>query len=110
MEADQVDVLSSAMLGNLQKVNDSLEPRLTRKLRSDVAESDRKESINLDFALFHSVAIANHNVGALPDADAASDLTPPHSVAQPLREDHWKTLLPQPSFVWSRIRTSLPNT
>jgi hypothetical protein len=76
------------MLGDLQKIDDSLEPRLASQLRSDVAEGDREDRINLDLALFHSVAIAHQNVWALPDADAAGDLTPPHSVAQPLTEDH----------------------
>jgi len=81
------------MLGDLEQVYDALEPRLTSQFRSDVNEADQKDGINLDLAILHPIALPDCDVRVLPDADAARDLTPSHTVAQSLREDHVRTLL-----------------
>ena len=81
------------MLGDLEKIDDTLEPGGASELWSDVGKADREYGLDFDFTLFHTVAIAHRNVWTLPDADAAGDLASPHSVAQPLREDHRRTLL-----------------
>jgi len=53
-----------------------------------VSKADRKDGLDLDLALLHSIPVARDDVRTLPDPDAARDLATSDAVAQPLREDH----------------------
>jgi hypothetical protein len=90
VESDQIDVLALAVLGDLEEINDSFEARGARQVWSDVVQTDRKDRLDLDFTLFHTVALAGRHVRAHPDSDAAGDFTASYSVTQTSCEDHLK--------------------
>ena len=62
---------------------------------SDVGKADRLDRIDLDGPFFHAVARAYFDVGARPDADAASDLALADALAKALGECHEEILASQ---------------
>jgi hypothetical protein len=89
MEPNQIYILAFPMLGDLQQINDAQESRFSRQHRSDLLKPDLFDRIHLNLAFFHPVPVAGFDMGALPDADAASDSSLPNAFAKPLGEGHF---------------------
>ena len=100
MEADQIDVFAFAVLGDFQQIDEAQETRFARQLRSDVRKADRLDGIDFDLAFFHAVAVADLDVGARPDADAARDFAAADSLAKALGEHHEKSLHPSGDILY----------
>jgi hypothetical protein len=92
VEADEVDVVAAAVLGDLEKVEDTEETGGASKVRGDVGEADLFDGVDFDFPFFHAVAAADADVGAGPDADAAGDFAAANAVAKAFGEDHGESL------------------
>ena len=88
MEPNQIDIVASPMLGDLEQIDETQETRLSRQLRSDIRKTDRCDRIYLDFTFLHAVPVAHFNVGTHPYSNAASDLSATNSLAQTLGEHH----------------------
>ena len=88
MEADEVDVVAGAVLGYFEEVEDAEEAGGSGELRGDVGEADGLDGVDLDLALFHAVAVADDDVRARPDADAAGDFSAADAFAETLGEYH----------------------
>jgi hypothetical protein len=88
VKPDQIDLLATTMLGDLEEVDHTLEARLPSQLGSDVRETDGQDGIYLDLTLFHPVAVADLDVRTHPYPDAASDVAAANAAAQALGEDH----------------------
>jgi len=100
MEANQVDVLASAVLGDLEQIDQAQESRLARQLRCNIWKPDRLDRIHLDLAFFQAVPAADSDMGTRPDTHTASDLPAANSVPKPLGERHAKECTPR----WRRQR------
>ena len=81
MEPNQIDVLTFAVLCNLEQVDDAEESRFSSQLWRDIRKTDRRDRIHLNLTFFHAVTGADFDVGPRPDSDAASDFSAPNSVA-----------------------------
>ena len=92
MEPDQIDILASAVLGDLQQIDDAQETRFSRQLPSDIRKPDRRDRIHLDFTFFHRIPATYPDMGTLPYSDTASDIPATDSFAKPLGERHEESL------------------
>jgi hypothetical protein len=88
MEADQIDILAFAVLGNLEQVDNTQKPRLSRQFRSDIGKTDGLDGIDFDLAFFHTVPGAGFHVWTRPYPHNASDLPLANSLAKPFGEHH----------------------
>ena len=88
MEPDQIDVFAFAVLRDFEEVENAEEARLSRQLRSDVQETDRRDRIHFDFPFFHSIPGTDCDAWTRPDANAAGDLPATNSFAKTLGEQH----------------------
>src|SRR6185436_20071126 len=80
---------STAMLGNLQQVDDATESRFARELGRDVRPLDRLDGIDFDEPHTRAVvAIPDFYAGAVPDAHAAGDVAALDTWTQALGEIH----------------------
>jgi len=89
MKPNQIDILASAVLCDLEQIDDAEESRRTRQLGRDVWKTDRFDGIHFDLTFFHSIAVADFDVGAGPDPHAAGDCAATNSVAQTFGENHF---------------------
>jgi hypothetical protein len=92
VEADQINILASTVLRNLQQVDDAKEARIAGQPRSDIRKTDGLDRIDLDLTFFHAVAGPHFDVRARPDSDTARDFSATHSLAKPFREYHEESL------------------
>ncbi len=92
MEANQINILAFTVLGDLEKIDDSQEPRLARQGWGDIRKTDRLDRIHFDLTFFHSVTFADCDVGTRPYPDAASDVSSTNSVAKAFGERHVEIL------------------
>ena len=88
MKSDQIDILASAVLRNLEQVDQTVEAGLTRELRGDIRKPNGLNGIDFDLAFVHRIAAADPDARTHPDANAAGDVAAPHAVAKTFREDH----------------------
>ena len=88
MEPNQVHVVAAAVFRDSQQVIHALEPRFTREIVRDVTDVDRHNGIHDDVALVHLVTTTDLDVGAPPDANAASDSPAPDPLAKAFGEYH----------------------
>ena len=93
MEADEIDVLASAVLRYLEQVQDTQESRLTCQLRCNVRKTDRFDRFDFDLAFLHTVSRADFYMRAHPYPDAARDLSATNSLTKPLGKHHAENLL-----------------
>ncbi len=84
MEADQVDVLAGAVLGDFQKIDEAEESGFAGELRGDFLKADLLDGVDFDVAFFHAIAVAGFDVRILPDADAAGNFAAADAVAEAL--------------------------
>jgi uncharacterized protein YdhG (YjbR/CyaY superfamily) len=94
VETDQIDILAPSVFRDLQQINHTQEPRLSRQLRSDVHKADRLDGVHLDLTFFHAVSSARFDVRAHPDPYAARDFSAANSLAETLGERHDESLHP----------------
>ena len=92
MEADEVDVVALAVLGDFEQVDEAEEAGCAGELWSDVGKADGLNGVDLDLAFFHAVAVADDDMGTCPDADAARDFAAADTFAKPLGEGHGGSL------------------
>ena len=92
MEANQINILASTMLRDLEQVDDSQESGLARQCGSDIRKADRRDGIHFDLTFFHTIAVARFDVRTRPYSDTASDISTPNSLAKPLGEYHEESL------------------
>src|SRR5262249_4544203 len=88
VEANEVDVLASTVLGDFEHVQDAEESGFTCKLWCDIREANRFDRIDLNGAFLHWVSTADEDMRPRPEADAAGDFAAADSVAKSFREDH----------------------
>ncbi len=92
MEANDINILARTVFRHVEQVDCVLEPAGSCEIRSDVAERNRDDRIDFDFAVLHAVSLTRPYMRSLPDADAGRDLTRSHSVAKILDEEHGASL------------------
>jgi len=93
MEADEVNVVAGAVLGDFEEIKDAEEAGFAGESGSDVGEADGLDGVNDDGAFSHGVATANFDVRASPDTDAASDFAAANAFAKALGEHHPQKLI-----------------
>jgi len=85
---DDEDPSSSAMLGDLEEIDDAPKPGLPRKLGSDVSKGDLEDLRHENLAGWERVAAADLHVWSLPQADGGGDFAPANAVAERSDELH----------------------
>ena len=108
MEANQIDIFASAVLGNLEQIDDAEETRLAREPWSDIRETDQLDRIHLDLTFFHSVTGTHFHVGTCPYADATSDFSTANALAKSLGEHHEESLHAAAAR-WERVWLAYPD-
>lgn len=88
VKTDQVDILTFAVLGDLEQVENAEEAGLAGYLRGDVGKANRVDRVDLDLSLFHAIARPYFYARLDPDADTAGDPPAANSFAKPLGEQH----------------------
>jgi hypothetical protein len=88
VEADEIDVVSFAVFGDFEEIEDSEEPRCTRELGSDVGEADWLDGVDLDLALVHGISTSYADAWTHPNADGRGDLSAAYPIAKALGENH----------------------
>lgn len=88
MEPNQVHLVAAAVSGDSQQIIHALEPRFTGQIVGDVGDGHRRNGIHDDVALVHPVTPSHLDMGARPDADAASDSSAPDSLSKTFGEQH----------------------
>src|ERR1700733_5433114 len=97
VETDQINILSFAMLGDFEEIEDTEESRHTCQLGCNVGKPDQFDGVNFDLSLIHAVSTSPEHMGPDPEPDSASDLPSPHSLAQPVGECHNESPPPRES-------------
>ena len=92
MEADEIDILASAVFCDFEQIDHSQEARFPGQLRGDIRKADGLDGIDFDLAFFHRVPRAHSYVRTNPDSDAARDFAAPHSLAQAFGKHHEESL------------------
>jgi hypothetical protein len=93
MEAYEINVLASAVLRNLEQIEDPEKSRLTCQLWSDVRKPDRFDRVHLNLTFLHAISSAHLYVRTYPDSDCAGDLSTANALAKPLSKHHVENLL-----------------
>jgi len=93
VKPDQVNIVSFAVFGDFEQIDDPQEARFPRQLGSDIGKTYLRDGIYLNLAFLHAIAAAYLDMRARPDADAASDLSPANSIAEAFGEDHLTAFL-----------------
>jgi len=89
VESHQVHVRAAAVLRDLQQIDETVESRLARELRSDIRHLDLLDRVDFDVPYSSAVvAVANLHARRMPDADAARDLAALNAGSQALGEVH----------------------
>ena len=88
VEPDQINILASTMFRDLEQVQNAKESRLARQFRSNIWKPYRLNRIDFNLAFLHTVSRAHSDAGTHPDAHAASDFSPPYSLAKSFSECH----------------------
>lgn len=80
MEPNQIDILASTVLGDLEQINHAQKSRLARQCWSNIRETDRRDRIHFDLPFFHRVPGAHFDVETHPYSDTAGDFSPAYSL------------------------------
>ena len=92
MEPNEINVLARTVFRHVEQVDYVLEPAGPCEIRTDVAERNRDDRIDFDFAVLHAVSLTGPYVRALPHADAGRDRTRAHAVAKIFDEEQAASL------------------
>lgn len=88
MEPYQVDVLASAMLRDLEQINDPEKSRLTSQSWSDVGKLNRLDRVHLNRTFLDAISTAYRYVRMHPDTDRTGDPPESNSLAKPFSKYH----------------------
>jgi len=88
VEADEVDGLAAAVLGDFEEIEDAEEARSLGERGGDVREADGLDGVDFNFAFFHPVAAADADLGTHPDTDRAGDFAAADAFAEAFGEVH----------------------
>ena len=88
VEPNQIHVIAAAVSCDPQQIIHALESRFTGQVVCDIGDVNRRNRIHDDVAVVHRVATTHLDMGTRPDANAASDSTPPDSLAKAFGEHH----------------------
>ena len=88
MEPNQVRLIASAVPCDSQQIIYALEPGFAGQIVRDFGKGNRRNRIHDDVAVVHPVATTDLDVRIRPDANAASDPSPPNSFAKVFGEEH----------------------
>ena len=88
MEPNQVNLVAATVSRNLQQIIHALEPRFTGQTIGDILKRNLRNRIHYDVALVHRVTTAHLYMRTRPDANAASDLPVPYSLAKAFGKHH----------------------
>jgi len=88
MEANEVDVLATAMFCDLEQIENSKKSRFAREFWRNVWEPDRFDGINFDGAFVHGVSVTNQNMRTGPKTDAAGDFSVTNSFPKSFGKYH----------------------
>jgi hypothetical protein len=92
VELDEVHVIASPMLRDLEQIGYARKAALAREARRNLFERNRDDGIDFDLTFFEVVSLADTNVRTHPDANASRDRTTSHAIAQVFREQHRASL------------------
>ena len=82
VEANQVDVFSPAVFGNLKKIEDAEKTGGLGECGGNIRKTYRLDGVDLDFTLvIHDVAVAHFDVWTQPEPNAAGDFPAANSIA-----------------------------
>lgn len=88
MEADEVDGLAAAVLGDFEEIEDAEKAGGAGEFRRDVGKANGFDGVDFDCAFFHAVVTADFNLRTHPDADAGGDSAAADAVAEAFGEEH----------------------
>jgi hypothetical protein len=88
VEPNQVDVLTTTVLGRLEQLPHTAETRLAGQIIGDIRETNSLDRIHDDLPLVHAVTTAHPDVRPHPDADAAPDAPTSNPFAKTFHEHH----------------------
>ena len=88
MEANEVDILASAVLRDLEQIEDAQKSRCLCQGGSDIWETDRLDGIHHNHAIVHRITAAYLHVRTRPYPDTACDFSAANPVAQTFGENH----------------------
>ena len=88
MEANEVDVLASAMSCDLEQIENSEESRFTCQLWRNVWKPNRFDGVNFDGAFFHAVSVTNENMRMSPKTNTAGDFSATNSLSKSFGKYH----------------------
>ena len=93
MKTNQINVLSAAVFGHFEQVQDAEKTGCLGQRGRDIRKTYRHYRVDFDFAVaVHTIASAYFNVGARPDPDAAGNRSAADPGAQPFRKNHGESL------------------
>src|SRR5262245_29013025 len=92
VEPDQVHLVAAAVPRDLQQILHACEPRLTGEIVRYVFNAYRRNRIDDDVAVVHSVTTTDFDLEPRPDAYRAPDPAAPNSLAEVFGERHGVTL------------------
>lgn len=98
MKANEVNLFAAAVPGHFQQVENAEEARFASQLRGDIREANGLDRIHFDLAFFHAIAAALFYAGALPDADAAGNVSTTNPITEALGEHHGGELTAAPGW------------
>jgi len=82
VEANEIDVFTAPVFGNLQKIEHAEEARRACQFRRDIGEADLFYGIDVDLACpIERIMIAGLHVRPLPDPNAARDFAAADSIS-----------------------------
>jgi hypothetical protein len=81
VKSNQIDVLAFAVPGDAHHLAEARESSLVREVVGKIGGVDRLDRVDDDVTVFHSVAPADFDTTAHPDANAASDSAAADSLA-----------------------------
>jgi hypothetical protein len=88
VKLNKIDVLTSAVFCDFQKIHDTRKAGSARQSRRDVIEVNLTQFIHHDITRSKFIFVANLNARPLPDANTAGDLAATYWFSQTLREQH----------------------
>lgn len=92
MEADEIDLLTGAVFGDVQQVDNPEKAGFAGEGGRDIGQADGLNGIDLDVAFLHGIACSDPHVEALPDTDGAGDFAAADGVAETPGEGHGESV------------------
>ena len=92
MEADEVDLVTAAVFGDFEQIEDAEKSGGAGKLRRNVGQADGIDGLDFDVAFFHRVTSSDFDAWNFPNADAKGYFAAADSIAEAFGEHHGRSL------------------